>query len=149
MRTAYRYLALAIPALVLVQAASIAFAVFALGAWVQDGHSLTRAGLDAKDSMGGSGVGFAIHSLVGQMVIPLVALALMVVAFLAREVVLESVKWAGMMLGSVVIEVLIGVLGQGLPFLGVIHGAFALAIFWLGLRVAQQVSAPPATVASA
>lgn len=141
MKNAYRYLALAIPALVLVQAASIAFAVFALGSWVHDGHTVTKAGMDAHDSMGGAGAGFAIHSIVGQMVIPLVSIALLVVAFLARAVVPESVKWAAMMLGSVVIQVLIGVLGQDLPFLGVIHGVLALAIFGLGLRVAQQADA--------
>lgn len=148
MRNAYKNLALAIPALVLVQAASIAFAVYALGAWVQDGHDLTKAGMDAQESMGGSGIGFAIHGIVGQMVIPLVALALMVVAFLAREVVPESLKWAGMMLGSVVVQVVIGMLGQDLPFLGVIHGVLALAIFGLGLRVAQQATDAPKAVST-
>lgn len=148
MRNAYRDLALAIPALVLVQAASIAYAVFAQRAWVSDGHPLTGGNLDSG-SMGGAQAGFAIHRVDGQMVIPLVALALMVVAYLAREVVPESMKWAGMMLGSVVIQVLSGVLGQNLPFLGVIHGLLALAIFGLGFRVAQQVTTPHENLASA
>ncbi|MGI8524380.1 MAG: hypothetical protein ACR2K3_13895, partial [Nocardioides sp.] len=102
MRSAYRYLALAIPALVLVQAASIAFAVFAQHAWVADGHTLTHDSLGSGGSMGGAQAGFGIHSIVGQMIIPLVAIALLVVAFLAKSVVPESVKWAAMMLGSVV-----------------------------------------------
>lgn len=136
MKSAYRYLALAIPALVLVQAASIAYAVFAQHAWVSDGHTLTGDNLDSG-SMGGAQVGFAIHRINGQMVIPLVAIALLVVAFLAKDVP-ESVKWAAMMFGSVVIQVLVGVLGADLPLLGLIHGVLAVGILGLGLRVAQQ-----------
>lgn len=136
MRAAYKYLAYAIDLLILLQAAAIAWAVFGLSAWVEDGNSLSTSTMESDDAPFPEVLGFAIHGIDGMMVIPLVGLVLLVVSFFAK--VPEGPKWAGMVFGGIVVQVLLGVFAHGLPFLGFVHGFWALLLFWLAWRTARQ-----------
>lgn len=136
MRSAYRYLAYAIDALILVQAAAIAWAVFGLGKWIEDGHSLTKAKMEGNTFAFTEERGFMIHGINGQMLIPLVGLALLIVSFLAK--VPEGTKWAGMVFGGIVLQVALGLLSHAVPALGALHGILALLLFWLAYRTAKQ-----------
>ena len=136
MRSVYRNLALAIDALIIVQAAAIAWAVFGEGKYIDDGHNVNKALQDSDTIPFPEVAGFIVHGINGEVLIPLVAIALLIVSFFAK--VPEGPKWAGMLLGGIVVQVLLGVLGAGLPFLGLLHGANALLLFWLALRAAKQ-----------
>jgi hypothetical protein len=136
MRAAYRNLAYAVDVLILVQAAAIAWAIFGEGKYIDDGHNVNKALQDSDTLPFPEVVGFIVHGINGEVLIPLVALALLVVSFFAK--VPEGTKWAAMLLGGIVIQVLLGVLGDGLPLLGLLHGANALLLFWLAARAAKQ-----------
>lgn len=136
MRSVYRNLALAIDVLIIVQAAAIAWAVFGEGKYIDDGHNVNKALQDSDTIPFPEVAGFIVHGINGEVLIPLVAIALLIVSFFAK--VPEGPKWAGMLLGGIVVQVLLGVLGAGLPFLGLLHGANALLLFWLALRAAKQ-----------
>ena len=82
MKSAYKYLALAIALDVLLQAASIAYAVSGLASYVDDGHQVAEGTL-ADAHFTGVG-GYALHATNGMVVIPLLAIALLVVALLSR-----------------------------------------------------------------
>ncbi|MCW2846937.1 MAG: hypothetical protein JWR90_911 [Marmoricola sp.] len=135
MRSAYQALGHTIAGLVAVQAAVIAFAVMGLWSWVRDGHDLTTGQVKADNFDSTGAVGFALHSVIGMIVIPLLAIAMLVVAF--RAGIDGGTKWAGMLLGAVVLQVALGVLGEDLPALGLLHGILALGIAWLGWHAAS------------
>lgn len=152
MRSAYKYLAYAVDALILVQAAAIAWAVFGLSKWIEDGNSLTKAKMDGNSFSFAEERGFMIHGINGQMLIPLVGLVLLIISFFAK--VPEGPKWAGMLFGGIVLQVILGLLSHAVPALGAIHGLWALLLFWLAYRTAKQAdavgaeaSAPEAAVA--
>ena len=93
MKSAYRWLAMIIAVEVAVQAAAIAFAAFGLFQWVEDGGVLNKQVIESDQSAGFSGeVGFMIHGINGQMIIPLLAIILLVVSFFAK--VPGGVEWA-------------------------------------------------------
>ena len=79
MRSAYKYLAFAIDALILVQAAAIAWAVFGLGKYIEDGNSLTKAKMEGNTFSFTEERGFMIHGINGQMLIPLIGLILLII----------------------------------------------------------------------
>ncbi|SDS76896.1 hypothetical protein SAMN04488570_2648 [Nocardioides scoriae] len=136
MRAAYRYLAYTIDALILLQAAAIAWAVFGLSAWVEDGNTLSTATMESDETPFPEVLGFAIHGISGTVLIPLVALVLLVVSFFAR--VPKGAAYAGMVFGGVVVQVLLGMFAHGVPFLGFVHGFWALLLFLVALRAARQ-----------
>ncbi len=136
MRSAYKYLAYAIDVLILVQAAAMAWAVFGLSKWIEDGNSLTKAKMEGDTFSFTEERGFMIHGINGQMLIPLVALILLIIAFFAK--VPEGPKWAGMLFGGIVVQVVLGIAGHGVPALGFVHGFWALLLFWLAYRTAKQ-----------
>lgn len=136
MRSAYKYLAYAIDALILVQAAAIAWAVFGLSKWIEDGNSLTKAKMDGNTFSFTEERGFMIHGINGQMLIPLVGLVLLIISFFAK--VPEGPKWAGMLFGGIVLQVVLGFVSHAVPALGFIHGFWALLLFWLAYRTAKQ-----------
>ena len=102
MRKAYRVLAFAIPVLVVVQAMAIAFALFGLSKWVEDGHSLTKSAMESENVDFTGSAGFMIHGIFGEMLIPLVAIALLVVSFFTK--VPGASKWAAYVLVAVVVH---------------------------------------------
>lgn len=136
MRAAYRILAGLIAVGVVVQAAAIAFALFDIEHKTDDGVFYT------KDTDNG---GVALHSVLGGMVIPVFALALLIVSFFAR--IPGGVKWAAITFGVLLLQVALGYAGQGLPWIGVLHGlnAFALAaVASIAMRKARLAEAAPA-----
>jgi hypothetical protein len=141
---AYRILAALIAVGVVVQAASIAYASFAL-AHAADGG----ATIDGNAKPGEAG--FALHGQAGQFVIPLLAIILFVVSFRAR--VGNGVKWAGFVLLSTVVQVVLGVVSQTVPALGWLHGInalvlFAMAVYAARLATASQTSSSPSASGS-
>ncbi|MGH8965768.1 MAG: hypothetical protein ACRDXB_10640 [Actinomycetes bacterium] len=138
MRTAYKVLAYLIALEVVIQAAAIAFAVFGLGKWVEDGGTLDKAAMESETLDFTGIVGFMIHGLNGLMIIPLLALIFFVVSFFAK--VPGGVKWAGIVLVAVVVQVLLAMFGHGMPFLGLLHGLNALLIFGMAVDAARRAS---------
>ena len=138
MRSAYKYLAYTIDALILVQAAAMAWAIFGLSKWIEDGNSLTKAKMEGDTFSFTEERGFMIHGINGEMLIPLVALVLLIISFFAK--VPEGAKWAGMLFGGIVIQIALGIFAHGLPALGLIHGLWALLLFGLAYRTAQQAN---------
>lgn len=135
MRTAYRVLAFVIAAEVIIQAAAIAYAIFGLGTWIQSGGVLDKATMESESSNFVGDGGFALHGINGQVVFPVLVLILFVLSFFAK--VPRGVMWAGVALGLTVLQILFAVLGLGLPFLGVLHGANALLIFGVAVMAAM------------
>jgi hypothetical protein len=140
MRTAYRVLAWLIAAEVVVQGAAIAWAVFGLGKWVEAGGVLDKAVMESQGTAFPEELGFAVHGINGQMVVPVLTLALLVVAFFAK--LPRGVALAGAVVGLVVVQVLLGMLGHGVPVLGLLHGATALVLFAAAVVAARVASRP-------
>ena len=136
MRSAYRVLAFLVAGLVVVQAAAIAYAVFGLTTWVQDGGTLDKAAMDSEDTTFDGVVGFMIHGMNGMMLIPLIALLLLIVSFFAK--VPGGVKWAGFVLLAVVVQVALGIFAHELPGLGALHGLNALILFGLAVMAGMK-----------
>lgn len=147
MRAAYKYLAGAIPVLVAVQAMAIAFAIFGLTAYTED-HSLPKKPEDANLSFTGD-LGFAIHGINGQMLIPLVALVLLIVSFFAK--IPGGTKWALFIVGDIVLQIAFAFIAFGAPVVGMLHGLNAFVLAGLGVMAVRNasgagVSTPAATV---
>jgi hypothetical protein len=138
MRAAYKYLAYAIPVLVMVQAAAIAWAVFGVSVWIDDGHSLTKSSMESNTFSFAEERGFMIHGINGQMLIPLIAIILLVVSFFAK--VPSGAKWAGIILATVVLQVLLGMFAHGAPALGLLHGINAFVVAGLGVYAGRLAS---------
>ena len=136
MRSAYKYLAYAIDVLILVQAAVMAWAVFGLSSWIEDGNSLTKAKMDGDTFAFTEERGFMIHGINGEMLIPLIALILLIVSFFAN--VPEGPRYAGMLFVGIVLQVVLGLVSHAVPALGFIHGFWALLLFYLAYRAAKQ-----------
>ncbi len=141
MRSAYRILGHSISGLVVVQAAAIAFAFFGLLNWVgggdnaAKGHVLTPKMVNDESANFTGTVGFAIHGI-GSDLIALLALILLILSFFAK--IPGGVKWAAILFLAVVLQFVFAFTAFGAPVVGVLHGANAIAIAWLGIRVAKQ-----------
>ena len=140
MRSAYKFLAYAIDVLILLQAAAIAWAVFGLSSWIEDGNSIDKAKLENHDGfLFTEERGFMIHGINGQMIIPLLAIILLVVSFFAK--VPGGVKWAGYVLLAVVVQVMLGMFAHGVPGLGALHGLNALILFTVAVVASRRAKA--------
>lgn len=153
MRTTYRVLAYIIATLIAVQAAAMAFAIAGLGRWVQQGGVLDKATMESE---GGEPpfdevLGFMIHGINGQMVIPVIALILLIISFFAK--IPKGAWFAGGILLLIVTQVLLGMFSRGaeIPVLGLLHGANALLLFTVVLVAARRartaVAAPQGAAA--
>jgi hypothetical protein len=124
MKSTYRVLALLIALGVAVQAMSIALGFFIV----------------LNDKTTAENIGTELHGVVGTMVIPLIALVLLIVSFFAG--VAGGVKWAAIVFGLVVLQVLLAFVGAAAPAVGALHGLNALALIAVagiaGSRVAKQ-----------
>ena len=144
MKTAYRVLAYLIALMVVVQAAAIAFAVAGLAIWVDEGGVFDKAAFE-DDNLSFTGIaGFMVHGINGMMVIPLLALVLLIVSFFAK--VPGGVKYAGIVLALVVIQVTLGIYGHETPYAGMLHGLNALILFSAALYTGRVVSAETSDV---
>lgn len=126
MRTLYTGLAWTVAGAVVVQAAAIAFAFGGMLNLVSEGGVVDKALLEAFQAGGVGELGFLIHGLVGGVVIPLLALALLVVSFFVRA--RGARLWAAIVFGLVALQVTLGFSITDMPYLGLIHGANALAV---------------------
>ncbi|SIO27589.1 hypothetical protein [Agromyces cerinus] len=141
MRRFYTGLAWAIAASVVVQAAAIAFAFGGLLNRVSNGDVVDKALLESRQSGGTGEAGFWIHGIVGGAVIPLLAIVLVVVSFFVRA---RGAKlWAAITLALVAAQVTLGFTIVGAPYLGLIHGANALAIVAAAVIAAMRVRRMP------
>jgi hypothetical protein len=134
MRTTYRVLAWILAAEVVIQAAAIAYALFGLSAWIEGGNTLDQASIESDVQFDGV-VGFMVHGINGQIVVPVIALVLLVISFFAK--LPRGVAYAGALFGMVVVQVLLGMFAHGLPALGALHGALALGILVAALLAAR------------
>jgi heme A synthase len=137
MKNVYRVLAYLVAAAVAFQAAAIAYAVFALGSWVQKGGTLDKSVME-NGGAGGEG-GFMAHGT-GAIVVAVLALALLVVSFFAKRVVAGAVKFAAITFGLVVLQWVLGIASFSLPGLGILHAVNALAIFGVATMAAMRAS---------
>ncbi|MBM7503629.1 hypothetical protein ACFPER_09105 [Agromyces aurantiacus] len=126
MRKLYSGLAWAIAGGVVVQAAAIAFAFGGMLNLIAEGGVVDKALLESFQAAGVGETGFLIHGLVGGVIIPIVAIVLLVVSFFVR--VRGARLWAAVTFGLVALQATIGFSITDLPYLGLIHGANALAI---------------------
>lgn len=119
MRTTYIWLARLIAVGVVLQAAFVAFGTFEVFNAASDGKAFTE---DTDYN-----TGQALHGMFGLVVIPLLALILLIVAFLAR--IPGGARLAGAVFGLVVLQLVLGLVSFSAPVLGILHGlnAFALA----------------------
>jgi heme A synthase len=138
MKTAYRVFAYLIAALVMVQAAAVAYGFFGLGKWVEDGGTLDKGAMESDTVHFTGGGGLAVHGIVGSAVVPLVALLFVVLALFAK--VPGGVKWALITFATVVVQVVLGIAAHSVPALGMLHGLVALALFGVAITAAMRVS---------
>lgn len=137
MKVAYQWLARLIAIGVVLQAAFVAYGMFQIFNAAGEGKAFTE---DTAYNLGQS-----LHSTFGLMLIPLLALALLVVSFFAK--VPGGAKLAGIVVGLVVLQIVLAMLSFPVPVLGVLHGinAFALAgvAGYAGGRVDKARAAAP------
>jgi hypothetical protein len=127
-RNVYLVIAQLIAFAVVVQAAVIAFGLFGIWNDVDDGRVVT----DGYDGNGG----FAIHSILGSTVIPLLALLLLVVSFFVK--VDGAVKWAGLVVLAVAVQITLAFLAFGIPAVGLLHAANAFIIAGVASMAARR-----------
>jgi len=146
MSKAYQVLARLIAALVVVQAAAIAYGAFAIDKVVEKAKDHGDTIANASTKLDG-GAGYGLHALIGTLVIPLVAIILFVVAFRAH--VPDGVKWAGFILLDVVVQVALGLAAHGAAALGWFHGLNALLLFSLAVYTGHRSTTVPVAAAPA
>ena len=144
MRKAYRILGWVIAGLVMLQAASLAWGARGEGKFVEDGGVIDKALIEAAQSGGEPPfpevLGFLIPGINGGMLIPLLAVALLAVSFGAR--LTHARRNAGIVLGLVGVQIMLGYSIGDLPALGFLHGLNALLVFAAALAVARHTEAP-------
>ncbi|MGR0220043.1 hypothetical protein [Agromyces sp. ZXT2-6] len=141
MRKIYRGIAWTVAGGVVVQAAAIAFAFGGMLNLVSEGGVVDKALLESFQAGGVGELGFLIHGLVGGVVIPLLAFALFVVSFFVR--MRGARMWAAIVFGLVALQVTLGFSITDVPYLGLIHGANALAIVAAGSIAALRTRRMP------
>ncbi len=139
MKSVYRALAYLVALEVVIQAAAIAFALAGLGKWISEGGVLDAAAMESESTDFTGVVGFMIHGINGQMIVPLIALLLLISSFFAK--IPGGVLWAGLVLLTVVVQVLLGIFGHGTPVLGMVHGAVAFVLFTFAVIAARKAEA--------
>jgi heme A synthase len=143
MRRIYRGIAWVIVGGVVVQAAAIAFAFGGVLNNVAEGGVLDKALLESRQGGGVGELGFWIHAIGGAMLIPLASVALLVVSFFTRAP--RARLWALIILGLVAVQATLGFTIVGTPYLGLIHGANAIAILLAAIYAALRVGRPAST----
>jgi hypothetical protein len=147
MRAAYRVLAYLVAVEVLVQAAMIAYAAFGESKFIDGGGTVDKALVESESATFDGVMGYPIHDINGQMVIPVIALLLLVVSFFAG--VAKGIQWAAYVVGLVILQVLLGFFGHDLPFLGLLHGINAIALFAVAVIAARRASSVVAAASTA
>jgi hypothetical protein len=132
MRSTYKVLAYLVVAGVALQAASVALGFFGILHEIEDGGAVT-ASYDWE-----SNLGVMIHRVNG-FLIPLYALALLVVSFFTRSP--GAVRWAATVLGLVLLQ--IGLLFPAFAVSenwGALHGLNALLVLGAAVQAGRRVT---------
>ncbi|MDQ0690023.1 hypothetical protein [Arthrobacter sp. W4I7] len=137
MRRTYSVIAWIIAGGVVVQAASIAFGFGGMVRFVQDGGVVDKALIESQQATFTGDLGFPIHAMVGGMVIPIAALALLIISFFVK--VRGARLWAAIVFGLVALQITLGYSITDMPYLGLIHGANALAVLLTAVNAALHV----------
>jgi len=119
---------------VLVQAAAIAFG------WFGAIHELDN-GLVIDENYEGN-AGHVLHGINGMYLMPLLGLILLIVSFFAAKQVPGARKWAGIVFGLIVLQVVLAFVAFGAPIVGALHGINALAIIGSAIRASSLTGAP-------
>ena len=150
MKSAFKVLAYIIAAEVVVQSAMMVFAVAGLGIWVDNGGTLDAAAFEDENLSFTGVAGFMVHGINGMMIIPILALALLVLSFFAK--VPGGVRNAAIIVGLVVLQIALGLFGHENAYIGLLHGVNALVLFSAALftgRLAAKADTPVATRSAA
>ena len=139
MRTAYKVLAWLVLIEVIVQSAAIAFGVFGETKFIDGGGVVDKALVESQTADFEGVIGYPIHVLNGTFLIPAIGLVLLIVAFFAK--VERGVVFAAVTFGLIVLQVVLGTFGHGLPLLGMLHGLNALVIFGAAVAAVRAASA--------
>jgi hypothetical protein len=137
MKSVYRVLAYLVAAEVVVQAMAVVYAVAGMGNWIDHGGVVDKSVMESDGTPFPEVVGFIVHGMNGMIIVPVLALLLLISSFFAK--VPRGARWAGLVLGLVVLQVLLGGFGHGIPVLGALHGLNALALFAAALYTARRV----------
>jgi heme A synthase len=145
MRT-YRIFAYLVVLEVFVQAATHAYGSAGLGHWIySEGHTVTKAVLEE-----GSGVDFTgrwagiLHGENGAMLVPLLAIAFLVIGFVTRKQVDHGLAWSAIVFGLVVLQVALGFITIVVPAVGMLHAVNALLLLLAALHAARLPARAPA-----
>jgi hypothetical protein len=146
MTKAFRALAYLVAGLVVVQASSMVWAIAGLYGYVNDGNSFTEELMEpGAEAPFPEVAGFAIHGIIGTMVIPIAALVLLIVGLVAKFPGAKMYGAAVFLL--VALQVFLGIMGHELAISGALHGIIALLLF--GVAVMAGVRAKDVPVAGA
>jgi hypothetical protein len=126
MRSAFRTVAQLIALGVVLQAAFVALGWFIILNDVDGGQVVDKAYLEDGD---GWNIGHILHGIVGLMVMPLLGLVLLILSFFAK--IPGAVKWAGLTLLAIVVQVALALIGFEAPALGALHGINAFILLGL------------------
>ncbi len=141
MRQVFRTLAYVIAVGVIFQAAVMVYAVAGLGIYIEEGGVVDAAAMEqaqAGQPMFPEEIGFMLHGMNGMMVMPVLALLLLIASFFSR--VRGAWKWALGVLVLVALQIVLGLAGHSVSFLGALHGVNALILFSVALYTGWRVA---------
>lgn len=138
MRNVYRALAYLLAAEVIVQGMAIAYALAAMGHWVdEDGGVVNKALFDQDNpKFPGSG-GFMLHGINGTAIIPLILILLVITSFFAK--VPDGTRRALILFGMVAVQVVLGIGSHDVPWLAPLHVLNAFGIVTFAYLTARRV----------
>ena len=136
MKNVYRVLAFLVAAGVMLQAAAIAFGMFGLIKWIENGGTLDKS-TELSPAIGGY-TGFSLHATAGIMVVPIIALLFLISSFFAK--VPGGIKWALFVFLATVVQVALGLFAHSIAGLGWLHGVNALILFGLAVSAGMRVN---------
>ncbi len=146
MRATYKYLAYAICLLVVAQAAFIVYANAGLFHWIsEEGGVVDKAFIEDESATFPGLGGFIAHGMSGTMLIPLVALALLVVSFFTK--VKGAVAHGAAIVVLVIVQIALGLAAHSVPALGPLHGINAFLLLGAAVHAARLMAAPAAGTA--
>jgi hypothetical protein len=138
MKQVYRALAFLIAAGVILQAAAIAYAVFAMFEWVGAGGTIDKALIESENPAIGGITGFNVHHLVGVTALPLLALVFLMSSFFAR--IPGGIRWGFIVFAATVAQSLLGIYAHHSAGVGWLHGGMALVLFICAAIAALRIN---------
>ena len=136
MKNVYRVLAFLIAAGVMVQAAAIAYGMFGLIKWIENGGTLDQS-TELTPDLGGY-AGLWLHGTAGIMILPAIVLLFLISSFFAK--VPGGIKWALFVFLATVVQVGLGLFAHSIAGLGWLHGLNALILFGLAVSAGLRVN---------